>query len=485
MRVVLLGTGSADGWPNPFCRCESCEDARASGHVRGHTAALVDDVLMLDCGPDAPRAAARLGLPLDRVAVILLTHAHPDHVGPAALLWRHWAAAATEARGQGRLPALRVLGPQGALDLCRDWVGPDDGVTFEPVAAGDEIELAPSVTGRYVVRVLPAAHGDATIGEAVLYRVTGPEGDRLLYATDTGPLPEQAMDLLAGERLDLALIEETYGDWQPPSPGPADHLGLTAFGEQLQRLRQVGALDDRSQMAAIHLGHHNPPHAELARRLSTLGARLPEDGTVLHTASDTGLDTGLGGAVPVLPPLTLVTGGASSGKSAYAEQLLGSHEAVTYVATGVGHEDDAEWQARVRAHQQRRSPTWSTVETTDVPAALAAATGPVLLDCLSLWLTAVLDDAGAWNDVAPATSDAGRAQEPWRPALDRACEELVGALRDCPHPVVVVTNEVGSGVVPASGAGRIFRDELGRLNARVGRIADDLVLCVAGRAVRL
>jgi adenosylcobinamide kinase/adenosylcobinamide-phosphate guanylyltransferase len=96
MKVQLLGTGSADGWPNPFCDCASCAWARREDVVRGHTGVLVDDVLMLDCGPDVPRNAARLGVSLSGVRWLLLGHAHPDHTGPQALMWRSWSTVAAQ-----------------------------------------------------------------------------------------------------------------------------------------------------------------------------------------------------------------------------------------------------------------------------------------------------------------------------------------------------------------------------------------------------
>ncbi|MFL6070316.1 MAG: MBL fold metallo-hydrolase, partial [Actinomycetes bacterium] len=83
MKVQLLGTGSADGWPNAFCLCASCQAARREGHVRGQTGALVDNQLLIDCGPEIPAAANRHGADLSTVRTLLFTHAHPDHVGPA------------------------------------------------------------------------------------------------------------------------------------------------------------------------------------------------------------------------------------------------------------------------------------------------------------------------------------------------------------------------------------------------------------------
>jgi adenosylcobinamide kinase/adenosylcobinamide-phosphate guanylyltransferase len=122
----------------------------------------------------------------------------------------------------------------------------------------------------------------------------------------------------------------------------------------------------------------------------------------------------------------------------------------------------------VAAHRARRPAGWQTVETTDL-LPLLAEPGPLLVDCLSLWLTAVLDEAGAWaGDPAALEKARGRV------------DELVTAWRSAPGPVVAVSNEVGSGVVPATASGRMFRDELGRLNARIAAQSEDVVLLVAG-----
>jgi len=90
VNLTLLGTGAADGWPNPHCRCASCTAARAAGTLRGQTSALLDETLLLDCGPETPQSAQRAGLDLTRLRHVLLTHAHPDHCGPAFLLFRAW-----------------------------------------------------------------------------------------------------------------------------------------------------------------------------------------------------------------------------------------------------------------------------------------------------------------------------------------------------------------------------------------------------------
>jgi adenosylcobinamide kinase/adenosylcobinamide-phosphate guanylyltransferase len=258
--VVLLGSGAADGWPNPFCGCASCRDAAERGTVRGQSSALVDGTLLLDCGSGVPAQAVRLGHSLAGVRHVLVTHAHVDHLGPQALLFRSWTAAGP----------LDVVGPPSVLDACRDWIGPDDPVRLVPVAAGDDLTL-----GGHRVRVLPAAHRVMADGDAVLYDVTGPDGARLLWACDTGPWPDDWYAAVAGARYDAVLLEQTHGVRTDLGDG---HLHLGTFGTVLDRLRAAGAVDERTQVRAVHLGHHNPPEPELAVALGALGARAGHDG---------------------------------------------------------------------------------------------------------------------------------------------------------------------------------------------------------------
>ncbi|MFC0540015.1 bifunctional adenosylcobinamide kinase/adenosylcobinamide-phosphate guanylyltransferase [Kutzneria chonburiensis] len=165
---------------------------------------------------------------------------------------------------------------------------------------------------------------------------------------------------------------------------------------------------------------------------------------------------------------TLVLGGARSGKSAHAEGLVTG--AVTYVATGRRDPSDTDWQARIAAHVARRPPEWSTLETSDLPAALAVP-GTVLVDDLATWLTGVLDDTGAWEGPV----DLARSR----------CDAVIDAVSRRVDPLVLVSAEVGLGVVPATRSGRLFRDELGSLNAGLAQVCDEVLLLVAGLPIRL
>ncbi|MDZ4270251.1 MAG: bifunctional adenosylcobinamide kinase/adenosylcobinamide-phosphate guanylyltransferase [Mycobacterium sp.] len=169
----------------------------------------------------------------------------------------------------------------------------------------------------------------------------------------------------------------------------------------------------------------------------------------------------------------LVTGGARSGKSRHAEGLLSAAAVVTYIAPGRPADgSDPDWDARVARHRRDRPEHWHTVETADVAAAVADAGGAVLVDCLGTWLTALMDAGSLW--------DAHDVHEVLTPRL----EALVGALAAAPE-AVVVTNEVGLGVVPAHRSGVLFRDLLGTVNQRVAAVCDEVHLVIAGRVLKI
>lgn len=261
MEVLLLGTGAGAGWPNPHCSCGSCRVGLLDGRLRGPTAALVDDRLLLDLGAEAGRAALRAGTDLSRVRAALVTHVHTDHFDPAQLYFR----------GLSSREPLTLVGPAPVVEEARRWLDPDGSpILLVEVTAGASL----TVEG-YAVVVLPANH--EALGEAVLYDVTGPDGARVLYATDTGPWTAAALDLLAGRAYDLVLLEETDGH-RSPRPG---HHTLTTFVAAVARLHEVGAADAATDVVAVHLGHQNPVSDRLEQRLSEAGARTVADLTRL------------------------------------------------------------------------------------------------------------------------------------------------------------------------------------------------------------
>ena len=162
--------------------------------------------------------------------------------------------------------------------------------------------------------------------------------------------------------------------------------------------------------------------------------------------------------------LTLVLGGARSGKTAWAqtraESLSESGRSLTMIATAQAFDD--EMADRIARHRADRDARWRTVEAPlDLVAALSALTSDdvAVVDCLTLWLS---------NEMA-ADADIGA-----------ACLALTTAARACPADLILVSNEVGWGIVPDNALARRFRDDAGRLHQQLARVADEAVLIVAG-----
>jgi adenosylcobinamide kinase / adenosylcobinamide-phosphate guanylyltransferase len=287
------------------------------------------------------------------------------------------------------------------------------------------------------------------------WEVTGPDGGRLLVgAPMREPRPEPETGTFG-----LVVVD------------------LLASAAQLGWLRSRGLVPAGTTTALLSADHRVTSEAELARRSSLWQAMVPGDGDTLRTAPAPGH-----AAWPKpLPHRTLILGGARSGKSREAELRLAAEPRVTYLATGP-HADgtspggDLEWAQRVAAHQARRPPWWQTAETTDLAGALRRLDGAVLVDGIGTWLAAAMDEAGSWD---PGLAGAAG------PRLAGRLDELVAAWRQTSARVVAVSDEVGSGVVPATPAGRQFRDQLGWLNQRLAAESEQALLVVAGRVAEL
>jgi len=400
VELTLLGTGAPAGLPRPDCPCAACAVCATGGaEARAATSLLLDGTVLLDLTPGPAFAAARAGRSLHGVRQVLLSHPHD---GPA------WEVPAG-------LPA--------------------------PVRVPDRQELA-LISGHRVRAVSLDSPGTG-------YRVTGPDGERLLYLPPgAGPAGQPAVP--------------------DPDAAPYDTVVLDVLGrpDALARLRAAGVTGPATDVVAAHIDHDVPPGPELHRRLAAVGARAVPDGTTLLVGEYR--------EIPEVPRRTLVLGGARSGKSAEAERRLAAFPGVVYVATGGARDGDPEWAERVSAHRERRPPTWRTRETCDLVPLLDDTGPPLLVDCLALWLTDAMDTVGAWDDARWANGGARELQE--------RVGRLVAAVRGTRRTVVAVSNETGSGVVPGTSAGRRFRDELGRLNAAFAAECEHVLLVTAGIA---
>jgi adenosylcobinamide kinase/adenosylcobinamide-phosphate guanylyltransferase len=361
------------------------------------------------------------------------------------------------------------------------------------VLVADRLEVVPG-------RPLPPGTGPNPTADMRVERlaggldITGPDGGRLLLAGGPGEIPVP-----------------------PPGAGPYDIalLDLLASPAQLGQLRARGLVHPGTAVAALYTDHRVTSEDEMARRCALWGAVQARDGQVIA------------GPLAVTPPSaarphrTLIIGGARSGKSTEAELRLAAEPQVTYLAagpfaparptqpdaaadvrdlgadlpggpdghswTGPGGEPDTEWARRVAVHRARRPEWWRTVESLDIAGTLHAEAGALLIDGIGTWLAAVLDQAGAWNSELPpgAGNEAGQSRPDPMTVVQAAIDELVDAWRQTSAIVVAVTDQVGSGLVPAYPAGRVFRDQLGWLNQRLATESELNLQVIAGRVTTL
>ncbi len=276
MRIRFLGTAAADGYPNPFCSCENCRQARAAGgpSLRRRSAVLINDDLLIDLGPDVIAAAQALGITLTRLRYCLQTHEHEDHLHPALFLAHSPSIGVADAprldfyatqpvlacvhRTPGKAGARLAAGEGEALNLALHAIEP-----FQPFAIGP-----------YRVLPLHVAHASAV---APLLYIIDQDGRSLFYATDTGPLPEDTWDALHrwGGHLDLVIMDHTFG----LEAATGRHLNSARFLDQTARLRAEGLLAPDARLYAHHLAHHsNPPHDELVRHAAARGYLVASDG---------------------------------------------------------------------------------------------------------------------------------------------------------------------------------------------------------------
>ena len=190
--------------------------------------------------------------------------------------------------------------------------------------------------------------------------------------------------------------------------------------------------------------------------------------------------------------IVLVTGGARSGKSAFAEDQLADREEVCYIATGLPRGEDPEWQERIRLHQERRPASWTTQEQyAGLADWLREQSHPVyLLDCATLLTSNRLFDliAQHFPDKLELTEEnflSRQEQAFLLQLLEDEWQELLSAIRQTDAECWIVTDEVGLGIVPETRLGRFFRDVQGKINQLIAKEASEAYLVICGLAQQL
>jgi phosphoribosyl 1,2-cyclic phosphate phosphodiesterase len=282
MELTFLGTSAANAYPEAFCRCENCDRARLLGgpSLRRRSAALINDDLLLDLGPDVQTACQALGRSLACVRYCLQTHPHADHLGASHLLSRspEWGVVGA--------PRLNLYGSAATLQMAAELLARDTepGSLLDPEVGRflnleiHQVEAFQTfAAGPYQVTAFPANHDPAV--DPLLFAVEA-GGRTIFYGTDTAALPEDTWQAFHRQKLrfDLVILDHTYGPEEPES----DHLNARLVSEYAARMREERLLYRGGRVLATHIAHEgNPAHPELSAWAAEHGYEVAYDGLTI------------------------------------------------------------------------------------------------------------------------------------------------------------------------------------------------------------
>ncbi|RIK43314.1 MAG: hypothetical protein DCC55_05970 [Chloroflexi bacterium] len=279
MRITFLGTSASEGYPDAFCACDNCEQARRLGgpSLRKRCASLIDNQLLIDLGPDLMAASLMHGVSLANVTYCLQTHEHEDHLDASHLVSR------SESCGVYGAPHLHYYASHGAFEKIERHLGARVGADglYSPLVSEKLNLTAHSIepfqafdVGPYRVTSVAANHAP---GLTAMLFVIKRAGRTLFYATDTGEIPEQTWQALAdGQfRFNLVVMDHTFGLARRSN----GHMNWEQFVEQIERMRSARLLAEDARILADHVAHHsNPPHPELSDFAAQHGYAVAYDG---------------------------------------------------------------------------------------------------------------------------------------------------------------------------------------------------------------
>lgn len=271
MKLTYLGTAAAEGFPAVFCNCQYCAEARALGgkNIRTRSQAMIDDELLIDFPADTYLHFLSQGISAHKIRHLLITHSHSDHLYPTDLGRHKWPFAHNMETEQ-----LQVYCSRGAYDAIDREVGDKTGFQLQLIKP-----FEPFRVGNYEVCPLPARHfkGD----DAVFYIIKGEK--TILYAHDTGYFYEEVFDYIQKNRIRFDLISLDCTNVDIPVSNTGSHMGVPNILEVVQRLTDMGAVDENTVKYINHFSHNaNPLQSVLEERVGALGYCVAYDGLAVE-----------------------------------------------------------------------------------------------------------------------------------------------------------------------------------------------------------
>ena len=268
MKLTYLGTAAAEGFPAVFCNCQYCREARTLGgkNIRTRSQALINDDLLIDLPADTYHHFLTNGIEGDKIEYLLFTHSHLDHCYVAELSMRHGAFA-----HDMRAPVLNAWAGRGTREKIAasgEYLG---NVKLQAIAPFETVSM-----GRYTVTALPARH---KIGDEALFYIIREGEKTLLYAHDTGYFYDEVFDFISREGLVFDALSMDCTNVDIPIGNDGGHMGIPNIEALVERLREMGAVSEKTNVVINHFSHNAAPlHHLLEERVAPLGYLVSYDG---------------------------------------------------------------------------------------------------------------------------------------------------------------------------------------------------------------
>jgi phosphoribosyl 1,2-cyclic phosphate phosphodiesterase len=275
VKITFLGTAAAEGYPDPFCRCDNCEGARRIGGraLRKRASVLLDDELLIDFGPDLLPASQIHNVPLADIRYAVQTHGHDDHLFPDNFIYR-----TDRCHVKGGHHIEYAVSPYVARKI-KDYLvphfrsGDDLGNNHFPSFRMDLVIQQQWETvdlGPYRLIAIPAVHAPGTEARILGIRkrsgLVRNTGTSVLYATDTAPMPDGTWERVAAEgwSFELVVMDCTHGTEQHS----AVHHSIGSMLDERERMRGAGVVAEDARFIAHHFTHHSTPLPDELDRLA-------------------------------------------------------------------------------------------------------------------------------------------------------------------------------------------------------------------------
>lgn len=280
MKVTFLGTAAATAMPLPFCNCNICKEAnkRKGKDIRKRASVVVNKDLLIDLGPDSINACYQYNVDLSEIEYILQTHAHSDHFDTGHMITRHPEYAPQD------INPITLVASADTFCAMNKMIKDEDGnadlmcADFQEKLKLSLKKISPFETitlGEYSITALDSSHD--IIQQALICLITS-RGKTILYGTDLLGINEKGYALLRDKRIDLLILDQTYGEGY----NAGGHLDAGQLRTIINRLSQLGVIDATSLIYATHISHEgNDIHERMRVIAKEYGYDIAFDGLVI------------------------------------------------------------------------------------------------------------------------------------------------------------------------------------------------------------